>query len=92
MQLSREWAWSLYAGGMYTSIDRTLTAAEREQRAINAGEELYSMLFGDRYAAINVYKTPDPWCAWFPGLFNVTWVAYDLDQRMLLLLCVTDVD
>ncbi|KAA5836074.1 hypothetical protein ABT337_23215 [Saccharopolyspora hirsuta] len=95
MQLSREWAWSLYAGGMHTSVDLTLTAEEREQRAhraIDAGQALYSALFRDRYAAINVYRTPDPWCAWFPGLFNSTWAAYDLDERTLLLLCVTDMD
>ncbi|MDA3628663.1 hypothetical protein OU415_24740 [Saccharopolyspora sp. WRP15-2] len=95
IQLSREWAWSLYAGGMYTSVDLTLSAGERDQRAhraINAAEALYAALFGDRYATVNVYKTPDPWSAWFPGLFNITWVAYDLDQRALLLLCLTDMD
>jgi hypothetical protein len=95
IQLGRQWAWLLYAGGMYTSPNLAPSTSQQDQRAkraIAAGEGLYAALFEDRYSTVDVYLTPDPWCGWFPGLFNTTWVVYDRQRRTMLLLCVTDMD
>ncbi|GAA0532393.1 hypothetical protein GCM10011581_16970 [Saccharopolyspora subtropica] len=95
LQLPGEWATYLDAGGVYTRPDE-LAPADRNARssaALNTARRAYTALVGDRYhPAITVYRTSDPWCAWFPGLLNGTWIIYDLDQRLMWLLAITDTD
>lgn len=95
LRLPGDWATYLDSGGVYTNPNE-LSAAERDSRsaaALNTAFHAYTELVGNRYhPSVTVYRTPDPWCAWFPGLFNCTWIVYDRMQRVLWLLAITDID
>jgi hypothetical protein len=95
LRLPGEWATYLDAGGVYTRVNE-LDPAERDARSTAAMETAmssYADLTGNRYhPTITVYRTSDPWCDWFPGMLNGTWVVYDLRQRTLWLFAITDID
>lgn len=94
LELTAQWARSMYSGGFQSDL-LALSYEERDDRAHQALEnanKLYFELFGNRYSTISYATSPDPWCAWFPGLFNITWAVHDRQERVLWLLAVTDMD
>jgi hypothetical protein len=95
LQTPGDWATYLDSGGVHTQV-REMGRTERETRGAAAMEtsmSVYRSLTGNRYApTIAVYRTSDPWCTWFPGMFNATWILFDLQQRILWLLAITDID
>lgn len=94
LELAAQWARALYSGSFYTE-PYNLTDVEKDARAeqaLTAASDLYRDLFNGRYGSVSVATTRDPWCQWFPGLFNTTWASYDQHQRTLWLLAITDMD
>lgn len=94
LELAAQWAQAMYSGGLQTDL-RTLSseaADARAHRAIANANGLYSDLFADRYSTVSFATSPDPWCAWFPGLFNITWAVHDHQEQELWILAVTDMD
>lgn len=96
LEVPGQWARELYTGSFYTSPhEQQLSIAERDRRAEHAltvAQNLYYTLFGQHYATVDVYTTPDPWCRWFRGMCNLTWILFDHHQRHLWLLATTDQD
>lgn len=94
-QVPGEWATYLDAGGFQVNPDQ-FSPSEREGRGVAAMDTAmatYKALTGNRYLpTVSAYRSSDPWCEWFPGLFNGTWIVFDLEFRLLWLLAITDTD
>lgn len=94
-QVPGEWAMALDSGGFYVDPDKNGRSA-REDRAAAAMDTAlasYRSLTGNRFLpSISAYFTSDPWCDWFPGLFNGTWIIFDDQERLLWMLAITDMD
>jgi hypothetical protein len=94
LELPGQWATAAYTGGTRTSL-LTLTADQRNdraRRALDLARRACGEIFEDRYADLVVHRSPDPWCAWFGGLLDDTWLVLDRATRRLWMLCITDVD
>ncbi|MEV7548165.1 hypothetical protein AB0N89_00910 [Amycolatopsis sp. NPDC089917] len=92
--LAAEWARAMYDGSFGTD-PRESAAAVRDRRAVAAlaqANDLFHSLFGERYSSLFCLSSPDPWCPWFRGLFNTTWVVYAGHSRTLWMLTLTDMD
>ncbi|MER7014576.1 hypothetical protein ABT324_24390 [Saccharopolyspora sp. NPDC000359] len=94
LELAPQWARAMYSGGFQTDLSNLSNEEQdsRAHRALENASNLYSELFGNRYSTISFATSPDPWCAWFPGLFNITWAVHDRLEQVLWLLAVTDMD
>lgn len=80
-------AYTLYSGGAYSHPTGDGRAAK--QQAI----DFCDALFQQRYSEVSLFNSFEAWTPWFHGIaWDWTAVLFDLRQRVLWFLAVTDTD
>lgn len=84
--LDGELATALFFGGAYG--DYKGTAADARAEAATPAAEL----LGSRFERSLVFTNHGPWCDYFLGMVDWSWVVFDTDARLIHVLCATDWD
>ncbi|MCS1350908.1 hypothetical protein [Mechercharimyces sp. CAU 1602] len=80
---------AIYEGGAYKKFDGTT----REARTIAANFSDYVFGLGDKLPNIKAFNSFKPWSSWFFDVaWDISWLIFDMEDKKLWLICITDSD